>query len=61
MQRTKKIEHILHQITLKMNQVLEFTYKDFKPAIITIISEVKENRFSVHENLSREMENLGRE
>lgn len=44
-----------------MNQMLKLTDKDIKAAIITIVNEVKQNIFSVNENLGGEIGNLGRE
>lgn len=44
-----------------MNQILELTNKNIKAVIITIANEVKQNMFSVNENLIREIGNLSRE
>lgn len=45
-----------------MNQMLKLTDKDLKITIITILSEVKQNRFSVNETLRRQKKkNLIRE
>ena len=41
--------------------MLELTDKDIKAAIIAIANEVKQNMFSLNENLSREMGNHIRE
>ena len=38
-----------------MNQMLELTDKYIKAAIIATANEVKQNMFSVNENLSREI------
>ena len=44
-----------------MMQVLESSEKYIKAAIIATANEVKQNMFSVNENLSREMGDLSRE
>lgn len=44
-----------------MNQILELKDKDIKAIIITIANEVKQNMFSVNENLIRKTGNLSRE
>ena len=44
-----------------MNQMLELTDKYIKAAIIATANEVKQNMFSVNENLSREVGDLSRE
>lgn len=44
-----------------MNQMLELTDKFIKAAIIATANEVKQNVFSVNENLRREMGDLSRE
>lgn len=63
--KTKKMKHIHvgkeKQLSdSNMDQMSQLTDEDFNVAIINILNKVKQNNFSLSENLSKRMRNFSR-